>query len=233
MLQLLCQTRSFLLYRAWGVEGRGCGMLKLSAHRAMQQLANKDEFCFVWQRFSVHYFPLCPARIPALSSCLSCKDTLSGPDSSSPAHTVRMAHAHFTCVHTPHPPLTLLHMWGTYVVICLTTTPFSTTPHTLLSHPLQYSHRSSFVKSVFPFFCPSPNLVETSHMSAVMLLLEKLTGTVNAVDFLRAKCVFARACMCACVSTRHLKQVLSYLGCGQSVCWPLSCFGEHVDIKRF
>lgn len=74
-------------------------------------------------------------------------------------------------------------------------------------------------------------------MSAVMLLLEKLTGTVNAVDFLRAKCVFARACMhvclCACVSTRHLKQVLSYLGCGQSVCWPLSCFGEHVDIKRF
>lgn len=36
-------------------------------------------------------------------------------------------------------------------------------------------------------------------MSAVMLLLEKLTGTVNAVDFLRAKCVFARACMHACV----------------------------------
>lgn len=101
MLQLLCQTRSFLLYRVWGVEGRSCGMLKLSAHRAMQQLANKDEFCFVWQRFSVHYFPLCPARIPALSSCLSCKDTLSGPDSSSPAHTVRMAHAHFTCAHTP------------------------------------------------------------------------------------------------------------------------------------
>lgn len=115
MLRQLRQTCSLLLYRVCvlvfrggGYRGRGCGMLKLSTHRAMQQLANKDEFCFVWQRFSVHYFPLCPVRIPALSSCLSCKDTLSGPDSSSPAHThsVCMAHAHFTCAHTPPPPHT-------------------------------------------------------------------------------------------------------------------------------
>lgn len=100
----------------------------------------------------------------------------------------------------PTPPLTLLHMWGTYVVICLTTTPFSTTLHTLLSHPLQYSHLSSFVKSVFPFFCPSPNLVETSHMSAVMLLLENLTGTVimQWISSEQSVCLCMHACVPVC-----------------------------------
>lgn len=70
-----------------GYQGCVSGMLELSTHSVVQQLANKDEFCCVWQRFSVHYFPLCPARVPDLSSCLSCKDTLSGPDSSSNTHT--------------------------------------------------------------------------------------------------------------------------------------------------
>lgn len=70
-------------------------------HTDMQQLANKDEFCCAWQRFSVHYFPLYPACIPDLSSCLSCKDTLSGPDSSSHAHTACMAHTHSGCVQAP------------------------------------------------------------------------------------------------------------------------------------
>lgn len=96
-----------------GHRGCGCGRLELSTHTDMQQLANKDEFCCVWQRFSVHYFPLCPARIPDLSSCLSCKDTLSGPDSSSharththqhtPAHTVRIANTHIPLVLKPPP----------------------------------------------------------------------------------------------------------------------------------
>lgn len=123
----------------------------------MQQLANKDEFCCVWQRFSVHYFPLCPARIPDLSSCLSCKDTLSGPDSSSYAHTqthtVHIAYTHFTCV--PPSTLAVLHMWGTYVVICLTTTLFSTTLCTLCSFlitsliPHLVSNQSSY-SSVLP-----------------------------------------------------------------------------------
>lgn len=106
----------------WGMEGVAVAGWSCPQHTDMQQLANKDEFCCVWQRFSVHYFPLCPARIPDLSSCLSCKDTLSGPDSSSHAHTHSM-HGSYT-LHLPsHPPLTVLHMWGTYVVICLTTTP--------------------------------------------------------------------------------------------------------------
>lgn len=77
------------------------GVAATNTHTDMQQLANKDEFCCAWQRFSVHYFPLYPACIPDLSSCLSCKDTLSGPDSSSHAHTVCMAHTHSGCAHAP------------------------------------------------------------------------------------------------------------------------------------
>lgn len=78
--------------------GRGGDRLPLYTIGAVQQLANKDGFCSVWQRFAVHYFPLCPARIPDLSSCSSCKDTLSGPDSSSHArtHAVRMPHTHLS-----------------------------------------------------------------------------------------------------------------------------------------
>lgn len=77
------------------------GVAATNTHADMQQLANKDEFCCAWQQFSVHYFPLYPACIPDLSSCLSCKDTLSGPDSSSHAHTTCMAHTHSSCVHAP------------------------------------------------------------------------------------------------------------------------------------
>lgn len=148
-----------------------------------------------------------------------------------PLHTQCAWLMHTSLAFTPPTPT---HT-PTYVGNICSDLCVSTTPHTLLSHPLQYSHLSSFVKSVFPFFCPSPNLVETSHMSAVMLLLEKLTGTVlmQWISSEQSVCLCVHACMCACVSTRHLKQVLSYLGCGQSVCWPLSCFGEHVDIKRF
>lgn len=62
--------------------GHGTGTIWLST-QAMQQLANKDEFSCVWQRLTVHYFLLCPVRIPDLSSCLTCKDTLPAPDSSS------------------------------------------------------------------------------------------------------------------------------------------------------
>lgn len=101
-------------------EGCGSGRLELSTHTHthtdMQQLANKDEFCCVWQRFSRHYFPLCPVRIPDLSSCLSCKDTLSGSDSSSRART----HLPNTHTRSGRLPLTVVHMWGTYAAICLT-----------------------------------------------------------------------------------------------------------------
>lgn len=144
----------------------GCGRLKLSTHRDVQQLANKDEFCCVWQRFSVHYFPLCPARIPDLSSCLSCKDTLSGPDSSSHAHAHSTHSSHTLHLCSSPLPLTVLHMWGTYVGICLTTTQHNS-QH---ARPLQFSHLSSGVKSVFLFFSPSSNFVEFSHMSAVTLI---------------------------------------------------------------
>lgn len=84
-----------------GYKGRVSGELGLSTHRAMQQLANKDEFCCAWQRCFVHYFPLCPARIPDLSSCLSCKDTLSGPDSSSHAHAQYAWLIHTSLALTP------------------------------------------------------------------------------------------------------------------------------------
>lgn len=52
-----------------------------------------------------------------------------------PMHTHADTHTQFAwIIHTPlalTPPLTVLHMWGTYVVICLTTTPLSTTLCTL------------------------------------------------------------------------------------------------------
>ena len=109
---------------------RGCvgGMLELSTHRAMQHLANKDEFCCVWQQFSVHYFPLCPARIPDLSSCLSCKDTLSGPDSSS--HTHACTHTRYAwLIHTSLVPTPTTHS-PTYVVnICSDLSHYDSTQH--------------------------------------------------------------------------------------------------------
>lgn len=156
----------YLVYVCLGFRGRGGGMLELSTHRAMQQLANKDEFCCVWQRFSVHYFPLCPARIPALSSCLSCKDTLSGPDSSSHAHTQECA----WFIHTSL-VLKLLHMWGTYVVICLTTTPLSTSLRTLRS-----------------FLIPSSSLIShlvstRSSYTSVLLLICLSWATCLLSDF--------------------------------------------------
>lgn len=143
------QTCSILLYlvcvracvcTCLGYRGRGGGKLELSTHRDVQQLANKDEFCCVWQRFSVHYFPLCPARIPDLSSCLSCKDTLSGPDSSSHAHTC--AHTrHAWLIHTPLALTPPAHR-PTYVGnICSDLSHYQSTQHNSLhtawlSHPL-------------------------------------------------------------------------------------------------
>ena len=160
----------------WGYRGRGSGSLELSTHRAMQQLANKDEFCCVWQRFSVHYFPLCPARIPDLSSCLSCKDTLSGPDSSSHAHTyTHSAHGSYTLHLCSHPPLAVLHMWGTYVVICLTTTLLSTTLCTLRS-----------------FLIPSTSLIShlVSNQSSYSSVLPPIS--LSSATCLLSHCTFIR-----------------------------------------
>lgn len=149
------------------------GVAATNTHTDMQQLANKDEFCCAWQRFSVHYFPLYPACIPDLSSCLSCKDTLSGPDSSFHAHTACMAHTHSGCVQAPL-PLTVLHMQGAYVAIYLTSTPSCTALSTLcLSPPLLFSHFSSGGKSVFLFF----GLFPQSWLSSATCLLSHSTFT--------------------------------------------------------
>lgn len=148
-----------------GYRGCGDGMLELSTHRAVQQLANKDEFCCVWQRFSVHYFPLCPARVPALSSCLSCKDTLSGPDSSSHAHTCAhfSAHGSYTLhlrSHTPTHSRTyvrnicsdLSHYHSAQHSSLLTLRSFLIPSSSLISHLV--SNQSSY-SSVLPLICLS------------------------------------------------------------------------------
>lgn len=177
--------------------GRVGGRLELSTHRAMQQLANKDEFCFVWQRFSVHYFPLCPARIPDLSSCLSCKDTLSGPDSSSHAHT-HSTHGSYTLHLRSHPPLTVLHMWGAYVVICLTTTPLSTTLCTLRSFLIPSSSlishlvsNQSCYSSVLPLIWLSSATCLLSHLTFIRKAL--IPGHRSFSGFPHSK-------VCLCVS---------------------------------
>lgn len=95
---------------------------------------------------------------------------LTAPPMQTHTHTVHVAHTHSTCSQAPL-PLTVLHMWGTYVVICLTTTPLSTTLHTLCGFLLPCSSLISHLVSNHSslFFCPSPHSAHFSHMSAVAL----------------------------------------------------------------
>lgn len=78
--------------------------------------------------------------------------------------TICMDHTHSTCAHSP-----------TYVGnICSDLSHSHSTQHNSLhtaqlSHLLSLSHLSSGVKSVFLFFCPPLNLLQSSHMSAVAL----------------------------------------------------------------
>lgn len=102
-----------------------------------------------------------------------------------PMHT--HAHAHsthgsYTLHLSSHPPLTDLHMWGTYVVICLTTTPLSTTLCTLRS-----------------FLIPSSSLIshlvsnQSSYSSVLSLIwLSPATCLLSHLTFIRKTLILGR-----------------------------------------
>lgn len=223
------RTCSLLLYCVCVcvIEGVAVSGWSCPQHTDMQQLANKDEFCCVWQRFSVHYFPLCPARIPDLSSCLSCKDTLSGPDSSSHAHTqyAWLIHTSLALAPPTHSP--------TYVGnICSDLSHYHSTPCTLRGFPIP---SSSLISHLVSNQSPCSFVLPLIRLSSATCLLSHLTFIRKAlIPGRRSLSGFPRSevSLGSYSQTWHLKQASSYLGCGQFVCWPVSCFGEHVDIKR-
>lgn len=90
-----------------------------------------------------------------------------------PMHT-HSTHGSYTLHLRSHPPFSVLHMWGTYVVICLTSTPLSTTLCTqrcflipsssLISHLV--SNHSSY-SSVLPLIWLSWATCLLSHLTFI------------------------------------------------------------------
>ncbi len=122
---------------------------------------------------------------------------LTAPPMHTHAHT-HSTHGSYTLHLRSHPPLTVLHMWGAYVVICLTTTPLSTTLCTLrgflipssslISHLV--SNQSSY-SSVLPLIWWSSATCLLSHLTFIRKAL--ILGCRSLSGFPHSK-------VCLCVS---------------------------------
>lgn len=131
-----------------------------------------------------------------------------------PMHTHALTHKR---THTTLSPLALLHMWGTYVVICLTTTLLSST----LCTP-----RGFFISSTSLISCQIDLILQSFPLirlsSATCLLSHSTSAWKPSLPVRRSFCglTHSEVCLRALAvrsQTWKLKVVLSYLGCGQSV----------------
>ena len=124
-------------------------------------------------------------------------------------------------------------MWRTYVVIYLTITPLSTTLCTLCGFVIPCSSLiwCQIILSMllsFPYFCrvQPPACLRLTFVKKK----KKRPSIPGHCDFLIETRV--SVCLSSCSQAWKPKEPFSYLGCGQCVCWLVSCFGEHFDIKR-
>lgn len=213
---LPCMLCVFGVYRAW-----------------LQQTHTSTLICSSWQikmntvvfgsgsSFIIFHFAQCASQTPAAACHVK---TLYQALTAPPLHT------HIQYAWLIHPPLVLK--------------PPPTDSFTYVGNICSdLSHYHSTLAHSVPFLVPCCFLIShlvTSHSSySVLPLIWLSSATCQFVTFDFYYTVLLLDSLVACMNvflssyseTWKLKELLSYLGCGQSVCWPISCFWEHFDIK--